>query len=693
MKCSTSLTVICIAILLPATLLCQEDDPYLWLEDIQGQKALAWVGAQNDRTVDAITGNPAFDGMKERILSILNSKDRIPSPSIRGEYIYNFWKDAVHARGILRRVPIEGYFTDDPDWETVLDIDALSAAEGVNWSFGGAQYLYPDYDRCMIRLSRGGSDAVEMREFDLTTGTFVQGGFFLPTAKAFAGWIDENTLLVSTDFGEGSTTQSGYPRIVKRWKRGTSLEEAETLFEGEESDVAVVGFVVEAPERQYLVVYRSITTFTSHAHVLEDGAFVKLDIPEDAQFGGFFKGNLLVFPRSDWDIGGHSYPAGAMLAINYDAFLEGDRAFEVLFTPEERTSLDTFGATRDAMLVSVLNNVRSELYRWSFEDGAWSVSRIDLPENGSISVGSADEFSDRFFFYYEDFLEPRTMYYASGEKPDIRVARSLPHYFDAENLEVHQYEARSADGEQIPYFVVARNDVPLDGSSPTLLYAYGGFEVAMRPRYSATVGAAWLEHGGVYVMANIRGGGEFGPKWHQAARREKRQTAFNDFYAVSEDLIRRKITSPAHLGIMGGSNGGLLVGVALTQHPELYRAVVCSNPLLDMKRYHTLLAGASWMDEYGDPGNPDDWKFISRYSPYHNLSVAAHYPAVLFTTTTHDDRVHPGHARKMAAKMTELGHDILYFENTEGGHGSGVTNEQRAYMTSIEFAFLLNTLK
>ncbi|MFZ1730858.1 MAG: prolyl oligopeptidase family serine peptidase [Bacteroidota bacterium] len=668
------------------------EDPNMWLEEVNSGRSLEWVKAQNSATTAVLEQHPEFWKLNKKILDILDSKERIAYPSIRGKYIYNFWQDAQNPRGLWRRVPVEGYFEKSPAWETVLDVDALCAAEGEIWSFSGAEYLRPDFDRCLLMLSRGGSDAVVIREFDLQTKSFVEDGFYLPEAKSSAAWMDRNTVLISSSLGEGMATSSGYARQTKLWKRGTPPSAAAIFFGGEETDVAVTGVVDNTPERQYIMAYRAITFFTSSVHVLEGKDFYKLDIPEDAQFQGFFKGQMLVELKSEWTVGVISYPQGALLGIDYEKFRAGDREFTMLFVPDDRSSLASVSTTKNLLLLAVLNNVKSELWQARFENGTWKFDGVQVPDNGTITIMALDEYSDQYFFSFENFLQPRTLYYVSDTDQRVSEVRSMPRYFNSDGMKVWQYEAVSADGERIPYFVVGRENMPLDGSNPTKLMAYGGFEVSMQPNYSAVTGATWLDYGGVYVVANIRGGGEFGPRWHQAALKEKRQVAFNDLFAVSEDLIRRGITSSRHLGIIGGSNGGLLVGVAFTQRPELYNAVVCAVPLLDMQRYNKLLAGASWMAEYGDPDIPEQWDYIKKYSPYHNLHAEKQYPAVLFTTTTHDDRVHPAHARKMAAKMKEQGHPFFYFENTEGGHGSGVTSEQRAYMQSIEAAYMLKML-
>ena len=666
------------------------DDPYLWLEEIEGEKALEWVEERNQLTNELLSAHPLFDPLRERILEILNSDDRIPFPSIIGEHLYNFWQDNENPRGIWRRTTWNSYLTGTPDWETVLSIDSLAEEEGVNWSYGGAIFLPTDYSRALIRLSRGGADAVEIREFDLENETFIEDGFFLPEAKQSVDWLDENTLLIATDFGEGTLTTSGYARIAKLWTRGTDLSEAKTLFEGEKTDVTVGVGSYKTADRTYGVIIHRPSFFEARSYILMDDELIRIDLPEDSS-PALMADRLIVRLRSPWEIGEDLYPEGALISINIDRFLAGDRDFRIILEPGERSTVRGMTATRSALLVNMLDNVRTELRRYTYDNGEWNYEKIEAPEFGTVSFSATSHTTDRFFFVNSGFTHPTTLFMAEDDGSTHEVL-STPAMFDAEGLTVAQYEAISRDGTGIPYFIVHPKDIEKDGSHPTLLSAYGGFEISRTPSYNPTVGAGWLEREGIYVVANIRGGGEFGPEWHRAAQRENRQRAFDDFIAVAEDLIERGFTSPERLGIQGGSNGGLLVGAAFTQRPDLFNAVVCAVPLLDMLRYHTLLAGASWMAEYGNPDDPDDWEFIKEYSPYHNLEDNQPYPRVLFTTTTRDDRVHPGHARKMAAKMEDMGYPVFYFENTEGGHGAGVTNEQRALMSAITYTYLWNEL-
>jgi prolyl oligopeptidase len=666
------------------------EDPFLWLEEVEGERALGWVRERNEATLAQLSAHPSYEPIFERVRSILDANDRIEFPSMMGDWLYNFWQDPGNPRGIWRRTSWESYLSGTPSWDVILDIDALAAAEEVNWSYAGSTCLPPAYERCLVRLSRGGADAVEIREFDMNARRFVEGGFFLPEAKQDVAWMDEDRLLVASDFGPGTMTTSGYARIAKIWRRGTPLAAARTIFEGEESDVSVGVGAWHTADRTFNIVSHRRSIFRGTVHILEGDELVRLDIPMDAS-PGLVRDRMLVYLRSPWEVAGRSYPGGALLDIAYDDFVRGARAFQVVLQPTERQTISRFSTTRDYVLVDLLDNVQGELRRYRFADGAWSYEAVPAPRMGSIGVAGTSPFHNRYFFSYGSFVQPPTLYLAH-EDGSVRELRRSPARFDAEGIVVEQHEVASKDGVRVPYFVVRHRDTRPDGTNPTLLYAYGGFQVPSLPWYNATVGSAWLERGGVYVLANIRGGGEFGPEWHRAGLKENRQRVFDDFIAVAEDIIARRITTPRHLGIMGGSNGGLLVGAALTQRPELFNAVVVQVPLLDMRRYHRLLAGASWMAEYGNPDRPEEWAYISQYSPYQNVRPGMPYPKVLFTTTTRDDRVHPGHARKMAALMESMGYPVHYFENTEGGHGAGVTSEQRARTTAVTWAYLWERL-
>ncbi len=669
------------------------DDPYLWLEDVEGAQALAFVRDANDKSLTELQARPEYRPLYDRLLAMLDSRDRIPYVAQHLDSLYNFWRDDQHVRGIWRRTNWAEYRKAQPHWQTVLDVDQLAKDEGENWVWAGATCLFPDYNRCLIRMSRGGGDAAVVREFDVKARQFVPNGFVLPAAKSDVQWIDADHVFVATDFGPGSLTQSGYPRVVKIWQRGTQLSAAKTLFEGQPSDVEVSAQHNFRPGFERDFVTRSLTFWTHELFLRAGDKLLKIDKPDDAN--AEIDGQMLYLTlRTPWTVGGKTWPAGALLAADFVRYQAGERQFDLLFEPTPRTSLAGWTATRHNVLLTVLDNVKTRIFELTHVTGTWRRREVKLPGVGTASVAALDPYaSDDYFLNFTDFLTPATELLAKPGTDQHERLKQQPAFFATNGLHVEQLAATSKDGTQIPYFVVARENLTRDGGNPTLLYGYGGFEVPLQPGYSGGMGLSWLERGGVYVLANIRGGGEFGPTWHQAAVKENRQRAFDDFAAVAADLIARKITSPQHLAIHGGSNGGLLVGTVAVQRPELFKAVVCQVPLLDMQRYHKLLAGASWMGEYGDPDKPDEWRYLSRYSPYQNVQKDRTYPRILFLTSTRDDRVHPGHARKMYAKMRDQGHDVLYFENTEGGHGGAANNPQLAKMSALIYAFLWKELR
>ncbi|MCY2962855.1 MAG: prolyl oligopeptidase family serine peptidase [Planctomycetota bacterium] len=671
-----------------------EEDPFQYLEEVLGEKPLNWVKELNAESTAELTATGQFQSMNDRILKILDSDARIPMVTKAGEFYYNFWRDAKNRRGLWRRTTLDEYRKAEPKWETVLDLDELAKQEGENWVLKGAAFLKPTYDRVLLSLSRGGADATVTREFDVTTKSFVPEGFVLPEAKTSIAWRDRDSVFVGTDLGAGSLTDSGYPRTVREWKRGTKVADAPLVFQGQAGDVSISGRRSQQKGFEQDWIWRTVTFWTSEVFLRRDGKLIKIDKPDDAKVSSD-RDLLFLELRTPWEVGGKKYPAGALLACDLEAFLKGDRAFDVLFEPTDRKSLADYDHTRNHLILNELDNVRNRLYVLTRQDGKWTREELPgAPKLSSVSVGSIDsDESDDYFMTVTDYLTPTSLFLGTIGKGPAEKIKENPRFFDAEGLNVAQYEAVSADGTRVPYFQVSRRTLALDGKNPTLLYGYGGFEISMTPGYQPKVGAAWLEAGGVYVVANIRGGGEFGPKWHQAALKRNRHKAYEDFIAVAEDLVRRKITSPAHLGTMGGSNGGLLMGNMLTRRPDLFGAVVCQVPLLDMQRFNKLLAGASWMAEYGNPDVSEEWEFIRTFSPYHNLDAKTKYPRTLFTTSTRDDRVHPGHARKMVAKMKAQGHNVLYFENIEGGHGGAADNKQEAFMSSLAYTFLWRQLK
>ena len=673
------------------------DDPFLWLEEIEGDRALEWVHARNKECFDELQADERYAKFLSQAETLLNAKDRIPYGSLRGKYVYNFWQDAKHVRGIIRRTSPESYRTDSPEWETVLSIDTLAKVEDENWVYKGISWLAPDYERCLIKLSRGGTDASVHREFDTLAKRFVDGGFALPEAKSGVTWLDRDTLLVGTNWGDGSLTESGYPRIAKRWKRGTPLAKAETIFEGRHEDIGIWPRVMDSGEETLALVDQSLTFFTGAYHVIgADGKLLKLPLQESADLAGFYAGRLLFTLRETWEVNGQTFAQGALLAINAAVFQATGElpTIETVFTPDERTSIEGVTLSRSGLYVTLLQNVKGRILRFSLnpQSGKWTAKPVPLPKNGTVSVSAANAYSDTIFINYEDHITPDRLSEFDATSNKLTTLKSLAARFDAGELEVHQHMAKSADGTEVPYFVIHRKGLKPDGSTPTILYGYGGFEISLKPGYSGTIGKLWLERGGAYAVANIRGGGEFGPRWHKAALKTERQRAYDDFIAVAKDLAKRGITSPKHLGISGGSNGGLLVGAIFTQRPDLLNAVVCRVPLLDMIRYTKLLAGASWAAEYGDPEDPKMREAILRYSPYQNVFPDHKYPKVFIETSTKDDRVHPGHARKMVARMREQGHAVLYYENTEGGHAAGANLKQHAKRYALEYVYFSRQL-
>ena len=662
-------------------------DPFLWLEEVEGERALDWVKEQNRTATGALEAHPLFERMHERNLDILTSDARIPYPTIRGGKLYNFWRDDDHVRGLWRRTTRDSYRAASPEWETLLDLDALADEEDENWVWGGARCRHPDYDRCLVSLSIGGADAAVTREFDLERRAFVEDGFYLPESKSRVAWRDRDSVFLAPALSEDEMTDSGYPRTVRLWERGGDPEDAKLVFEGERSDVSVGAMRIWDKDDPYDLIYQASDFFSRHYYLYEGGETVRLAVPEDANLVGILDGQVLLELRSDWDTGERTIPRGSLAAASVDSLASGDAAPDPVFVPGERASIAGVTTTENTVLLHVLDDVVSRLVRFTRDEGSWREHELDAPDLGTITIVTADDDSDAFYYNYASFLTPSQLIEADAARDHHDALREEPAWFDPSGLEVSQHEAVSADGTKIPYFVVAPEDRearPL----PTLLTGYGGFQVSRTPSYAGVLGASWLEGGGAYVLANIRGGGEFGPEWHEAARRENRQRAFDDFIAVAEDLIEQGVTTPERLGIRGGSNGGLLVGATLVQRPELFGAAVVQVPLLDMRRYHKLLAGASWMAEYGDPDDPDDWSFIREYSPYHNIDRDADYPQVLITTSTRDDRVHPGHARKMTARLLDEGHDVLYYENIEGGHGGAADLKQEAYISALVYAYL-----
>lgn len=666
-----------------------EDDPYRWLEDVSGSAALDWVRGHNAETVAALGGASRFQDLRSEIREVLDADDRIPFIRRRGDYLYNFWQDEANPRGLWRRTTLAEYRKAKPDWDILLDVDALAESEDENWVWQGASMLRAGgYRLALVQLSRGGADANVVREFDVQQRRFVSGGFAVAEAKTDVGWIDADHIYVGTDFGPGSLTASGYPRVVKLWRRGTSLSQATVVYEGQPEDVAVSAFhdPTEGFERDFVV--RSVEFFRSQWYLRTSGGLVRVEVPEDAMLG-VHRDWLTVSTRSEWAVGGTTYPAGALLAARFGGFMAGERNLTVLFEPDAHTSLAYHAWTRHHLILNMLRDVRSDLTVLTPGADGWRRAGLaGVPPFAQTDIVGTDPLdSDEYLLVSSGFTEPETLRRCEvgGETETLRQA---PAFFDPAGLSVRQFFATSADGTAVPYFVAGPDDV----TGPVLLTGYGGFEVSLTPSYSGVIGRGWLARGGTYVVANLRGGGEYGPQWHQSAIKEHRNRVYEDFAAVATDLVSRGITTPARLGIEGGSNGGLLMGVMLTRYPQLFGAVVSQVPLLDMRRYHELLAGASWMAEYGDPRDPGEWAYMQPFSPYHSVLAARQYPPVLFITSTRDDRVHPGHARKMVALLRETGHDVSYYENIEGGHGAAADNEQRAFKWALMLEFLWEKL-
>lgn len=671
-------------------------DPHQWLEGVEDPAALEWVKAQNAKAEAELASTPEFRQLEADLLAIYDSDERIPGVYKQGEWYYNFWRDKQNPRGLWRRTTLEEYRKPSPRWEVLLDLDALNKSEDTNWVWGGANCLRPDYARCLISLSRGGADATVTREFDLSTKSWVDGGFYRPEAKGGLVWIDRDNVYAFTDFGEGSLTESGYPRIVKQWKRGTPLESASLVYEGQPGDMYISAGHDDTPGFERDFVSRTIAFYNDELYLRKaDGTLVKVDAPNSAQ-KSVQREWIGLELREPWTVGGKTYKAGSLLAAKFDDFMAGKREFDVLFEPTDTTSLAGASFTRNHLVLNVLDDVKNTLTVLTPGANGWSRRPLQgIPAFGTISARAVDsDESDALWLTVTDYLTPTTLMLGdAGEGASApETLKTQPAFFDASKHVVEQHFATSKDGTRVPYFLVRPKDLAYGGTAPTLLYGYGGFEISLTPGYSGGTGKGWLERGGVYAVANIRGGGEYGPRWHQAALKQNRNKAYEDFAAVAQDMIDRKITSPAHLGIRGGSNGGLLTGNMLVQYPELFGAVVIQVPLLDMQRYNKLLAGASWMAEYGNPDVPEEWEYIRTFSPYHLLDPARKYPPTILLTSTRDDRVHPGHARKMHAKMLESGQDVRYYENIEGGHGGAADNKQAAHMDALYLTFLWQQL-
>ncbi len=676
-------------------------DPYLWMEEVEGAEALEWVRAQNERTLAELQADPRYAGFEAAALEVLTSDDRIPYGTIRDGFVYNFWQDEDHVRGLWRRTPLASYRTDEPEWDVILDFDALAEAEDANWVFKGANVFRPhggETYRCLLSLSDGGKDAIVQREFDIESRSFVAEGFVTPEAKQGAEWVDDYTVLIATDWGEDAgptVTESGYPFVVKRWVRGTELGAAEELLRGTVADVGVFPFTMELEDGRLLAgAVQADTFFTSTFWLFADDAVVQWPIPPKCTPKGVSHGRFLLSLEQEWAPGDVEFQTGDLVAFDLDEFLDTHELppVELVFRPSATQAVGGVAVAAGGTLLSITENVVGRVLRLEPSTDGWTTTPVELPGSGDVGITFADHHEDLVLLNYEDFLTPPSLLALDSTNDTIESLKNVPARFDTAGLVVEQLMATSTDGTAIPHFVVRRADIDMNGSTPTLLYGYGGFQVPLNPSYSGTIGRNWLEQGGAFVLANIRGGGEFGPEWHQAGLKTNRQRVYDDFIAVAESLVASGLTSPEHLGIQGGSNGGLLMGVMLNQRPDLWNAVVVQVPLLDMLRYHLLLAGASWVDEYGSPDDPEERAFLETISPYQNFDAALPYPTPLFVTSTKDDRVHPGHARKHAKKFEDAGLAFLYYENIDGGHSAAANQTEAAKRTALEFTYLLRQL-
>ena len=671
-------------------------DKYVWLEDVSGARAMDWVKAENERSAKELESDPRFPALEAAEVKILESPERLPVPAINGSEVYNTWQDADHVHGILRRTSLTDYLTATPHWQTLLDYDALAKQDNEKWVQKGRECLFPGNELCLVALSAGGEDAVTLREFNLKTGKFVAGGFLLPKSKQNVSWLDKDTLLVARDWGGDTMTASGYPYVIKLLKRGQTLEQAKEIFRGNKTDVRTLGAVMhDGDGHSVSVLIRVVDFFTNEVSLLTESGAKKLALPGKSEIEDLVSGQMIVSLNEDWKPEGSAtkLAQGSVISLDLEAMKKDPVHLKprVVFAPTATEFAQTAQATKNCLLVTTLENVQGRAYSYRFH-GTWTRTKLSVPDNSTISIETANWSDDQFFLSVTGFLTPSSLLLGDAATGSLKPAKSLPPQFDASNLVVEQLWAVSKDGTKVPYFVVHRKDIKYDGNNPTLLSAYGGFQISQTPGYSATIGKLWLERGGIYVLANIRGGGEFGPAWHDAGLKTQRQRIYDDFAAVGRDLVTRRITSPRRLGIHGGSNGGLLMGVQMTQHPEMWNAIVIQVPLLDMLGYEHIAAGASWVGEYGSVSIPAERAFLASISPYNQLRPDVKYPEPLIFTTTKDDRVGPVHARKFAAKMEEFGKPFFYQEIVEGGHDAGADQKQRAKTFATSYTYLTRKL-
>ena len=680
----------------PASTANPSDDPYIWLEDWTGPRAMQWVEAENKATEAAFQNDPRYAGYYRDALAIASAKDRIAMPMQVHGRVYNFWRDADHPQGIWRWTSEADYATDAPSWTTVLDLDALSKAEGKKWVWKGASILDPDERLALINLSDGGEDAVSLREFDLETGKFVDGGFAIPTSKQNEAWLDRDTILIARDWGDGTMTKSGYPFVVKTLKRGEPLSSAREIYRGAPSDqVGTFPMILsDGSGNRAAFLYRGVTFFSNETYLVDGAEVKRLPLPAKSNLQGMVDGQVLIQTSEAWQSGGVSVPTGSLVAVPLKALQSGETLKpQILFAPSPRQSIDGVAATKGHVILAYNDNVRGRVMVLTPGADGWSQTPVELPDNATISIASASDKSDKAYLSVAGFLAPTTLWAMDAANPAPTQVKAMPARFDADGLVVEQFEATSSDGTKIPYFIVHARDMKKDGSTPTIMTAYGGFEIPMTPSYAAITGKLWLERGNSFVLANIRGGGEFGPAWHEAGLKTKRQIIYDDFAAVAQDIFARKLSSPDKFGIYGGSNGGLLMGVEFNQHPDLWNAVVIQVPLLDMIRYEQIAAGASWVDEYGSVSVPAEKAFLQTISPYANIRKGVDYPTPYIWTTTKDDRVGPQHARKFAARLKEYGIPYHFYEDTAGGHSGDADIKQGARLQAMQMVYFSQQLE